>query len=224
MHTLVLRLAAPMQSWGTDSRYETRRTERIPTKSGIVGLIAAALGLQRNDDISFLRELEIGIRVDQAGTVQKDFQTASNPHNSYITYRYYLSDAAFVVGISSPSKDLLEQIENALKKPVFPLYLGRRAFPPTLPLILRPTADLSLQEALIQAPYQGKNTGTPTVELPIFMTGTEGNFVKRVLDDPITFGERQREYAPRYISEFKIRIPVKEEDEIFDHDVMEEFS
>lgn len=224
MYTLVLRLAAPMQSWGTDSRYETRRTDRIPTKSGIVGLIAAALGLDRNDDISFLRKLEIGIRVDQAGTIQKDFHTASSSKDSYITYRYYLSDAIFVVGISSPSKDLLERIEDALKKPVFPLYLGRRAFPPTLPLILRPTANLSLQEALIQVRYQGKKTESSTIEVPLFITGTEGDFVKRVLDDPLTFGERQREYAPRYISEFRIRIPVQEEDEAFDHDVMEEFS
>ena len=45
MATLLLRLAAPLQSWGSDSKFETRKTDREPTKSGVVGLLAAALGL-----------------------------------------------------------------------------------------------------------------------------------------------------------------------------------
>ena len=45
MAVLMLRLAAPMQSWGTDSKFEVRKTNREPTKSGVVGLLAAALGL-----------------------------------------------------------------------------------------------------------------------------------------------------------------------------------
>ncbi|MGM9961156.1 MAG: type I-E CRISPR-associated protein Cas5/CasD [Allobaculum sp.] len=226
MYTLLLRLAAPMQSWGTDSLYENRRTERIPTKSGIIGLIAAALGLHRSDDISFLRDLEIGVRVDQAGIIQKDYHTAVNPKSkkAYVTNRYYLSDAIFVVGVSSPSKELLERIEYALKHPAFPLYLGRRAFPPTLPLVPDPPTSLSLKEALIQTPYQGKKKTSGTVELPIFLTGTDGNFVERLLDDPITFSEKHREYGPRYISEFTIRIPIEEADKVLEHDVMEEFS
>lgn len=44
MATLLLRLAAPLQSWGSDSKFETRKTGREPTKSGVVGLLAAALG------------------------------------------------------------------------------------------------------------------------------------------------------------------------------------
>lgn len=47
MATLLLRLAAPLQSWGSDSKFETRKTDREPTKSGVVGLLAAALGLRR---------------------------------------------------------------------------------------------------------------------------------------------------------------------------------
>ena len=47
MATLLLRLAAPLQSWGSDSKFETRKTDREPTKSGVVGLLAAALGLPR---------------------------------------------------------------------------------------------------------------------------------------------------------------------------------
>ena len=47
MATLLLRLAAPLQAWGSDSKFETRKTNREPTKSGVIGLLAAALGLRR---------------------------------------------------------------------------------------------------------------------------------------------------------------------------------
>ena len=47
MATLLLRLAAPMQAWGCGSKFDTRRTNREPTKSGVVGLLAAALGIRR---------------------------------------------------------------------------------------------------------------------------------------------------------------------------------
>ena len=45
MSTLLLRLAGPMQSWGTDSKFDVRRTGREPSKSGVIGLVAAALGI-----------------------------------------------------------------------------------------------------------------------------------------------------------------------------------
>ena len=65
MSTLLLRLAAPMQSWGTDSKFEWRRTERAPTKSSVIGLIAAALGRMRNESIDDLKALRFGVRVDK---------------------------------------------------------------------------------------------------------------------------------------------------------------
>ena len=48
MATLLLRLAAPLQAWGADSKFEPRKTAREPTKSGVIGLLAAALGLRRD--------------------------------------------------------------------------------------------------------------------------------------------------------------------------------
>ena len=44
MSVLLVRLAGPMQSWGSQSRFSHRDTEREPTKSGVVGLLSAALG------------------------------------------------------------------------------------------------------------------------------------------------------------------------------------
>lgn len=61
MATLLLRLAAPLQSWGIDSKFDTRKTEREPSKSGVMGLLAAALGYKRYeaDKLSQLNELRL---------------------------------------------------------------------------------------------------------------------------------------------------------------------
>ena len=74
--TLLLRFAGVLQSWGTDSRFEIRRTETIPTKSGIIGFLAAALGRRRDEDIDDLADLKIGVRADQPGALISDFHTA----------------------------------------------------------------------------------------------------------------------------------------------------
>ena len=81
MATLLLRLAAPLQSWGADSKFETRKTEREPTKSGVIGLLAAALGLRRDDDAGLqpLCGLRFGVRIDREGELLVDFHTAGNP-------------------------------------------------------------------------------------------------------------------------------------------------
>lgn len=127
MSTLLLRLAGPVQSWGIDSKFEVRRTENAPSKSGVTGLLAAALGIQRNEDISSLNQLRTGSQ-DGSGrkTFKMDFHTAHSEKNSYITTRYYLSDAIFLVGLECEDKGFLQKLEYALKHPAFPLFLGRR--------------------------------------------------------------------------------------------------
>ena len=106
MSTLLLRLAGPVQSWGIDSKFEVRRTENAPSKSGVTGLLAAALGIQRNEDISSLNQLRLGVRTDQEGRLLKDFHTAHSEKNSYITTRYYLSDAIFLVGLECEDTEI----------------------------------------------------------------------------------------------------------------------
>lgn len=61
MATLLLRLAAPLQAWGADSKFETRKTGREPTKSGVIGLLAAALGLRRDEREALLRLTGCGL-------------------------------------------------------------------------------------------------------------------------------------------------------------------
>lgn len=135
MATLLLRLAGPLQSWGVESKFEVRRTMKFPTKSGVIGILAAALGYSREDPLDELNKLKFGVRVDREGKLIRDFHTAIG-EKPYITNRYYLSDAIFLVGLESDDDNFLNAIEKALKNPVFPIFLGRRSCPPTMPLIL----------------------------------------------------------------------------------------
>ena len=128
MATLLLRLAAPLQAWGADSKFETRKTGREPTKSGVVGLLAAALGLRRDEREALLRltGLRFGVRVEREGQLLVDYHTAKtqDEKTSYVTYRHYLQDAVFLAGIESEDAALLQQLQQALLHPVFQLYLG----------------------------------------------------------------------------------------------------
>ena len=103
MATLLLRLAAPLQAWGADSKFETRKTGREPTKSGVIGLLAAALGLRRDEREALLRltGLRVGVRVEREGQLLVDYHTAKtqDEKTSYVTYRHYLQDAVFLAGI-----------------------------------------------------------------------------------------------------------------------------
>lgn len=159
MSTLLLRLAAPMQAWGTDSKFDVRQTAREPSKSGVVGLLAAALGTHRDDDamLERLSMLHFGVRVEQEGTLLRDFHMVRTADGtSYLTHRYYLADAVFLVGLESDDEEWLTELNAALQNPVFPLFLGRRSCPPTLPLTLgiRPTG---LRQALRDEPWQASD-------------------------------------------------------------------
>ena len=82
-----------------------------------------------------------------------DYHTAKtqDEKTSYVTYRHYLQDAVFLAGIESTDTALLQQLQQALLHPAFPLYLGRRCCPPTLPLCLG-VCPGSLQEVLQAEP------------------------------------------------------------------------
>ena len=150
---LVLRLAGPMQSWGSSSRFTRRSTEAFPTKSGIVGLLAAAQGRRRTDPIEDLAELRMAARVDQPGELLRDFHTAHREGSPMpLSDRFYQADAVFVAFVEG-SAELIEGLAEALRRPVFPLYLGRRSCPPTMPLFLQVHEGKSW-EIITQLPWQ----------------------------------------------------------------------
>jgi len=155
MTVLSLLLAGPLQAWGSESRFTTRATDDAPTKSGVIGLLAAAKGLRRTDPIEDLVGLRFGVRIDQPGEILRDFQTARSLDGRDampLSYRYYRADARYVVGLEA-DRPLLEGLVEALLHPVYPLYLGRRSCPPSEPLtpILH---EVGLERFLLDEPWR----------------------------------------------------------------------
>lgn len=120
-----------MQAWGVDSRFEIRKTNREPTKSGATGLLAAALGLRRDASLEKLAALRFGVRVDREGKLLRDFHMVHQQGGKqavFVTERYYLCDAVFLVGFYGEDEAWMRQLEEAVSHPVFPLFLGRRSW------------------------------------------------------------------------------------------------
>ncbi len=220
--TLLLRLAGPMQSWGTQSRFRDRDAGAEPSKSGVVGLLCAALGLPRSAPVADLAALRMGVRVDRPGVVRVDYQTAGGTHRpgerygvaraenpgteTSVSRRAYLTDAAFLVGLEAVTEEqvaLLAELDRALAAPVWPLYLGRKGYVPGCPVRL-PDAppegpglrDGPLEESLGAYPWN-RVTGERArlvIELPAGGTSSEARN-----DWPLSFEPLDRRYATRYV-------------------------
>ena len=110
MGTLLMRLAAPLQSWGAEAKFDWRKTNREPTKSGVIGLLAAALGRRRDDSLEDLNRLRFGVRVDQEGELLHDFHMVRGTKSSYVTTRDYQSDAVYLAGVESSDEEFLKRL------------------------------------------------------------------------------------------------------------------
>lgn len=195
MAVLLLRLAAPLQAWVSSSKFIVHSTEREPTKSGVIGMIAAALGIQRNDDpqkLVPLTTLRFGVRADKEGVLLKDFHMVHGYKIADVTERYYLSDAVFLVALESDDKSLLESIASALQNPVYPLYLGRKSCPPTLPIVLGVKGE-DILTALKTEPYLYKNAHRKSVRISYEVT-SGGAMVQ---DIPLSFSQLHRKHGWR---------------------------
>lgn len=200
--TLLLRLAGPMQSWGTRSRFDRRDTGLEPSKSGVVGLLCAALGRPRTADISDLAGLTMAVRVDQPGTVGVDYQTVEgvpsadgrgSPQTVQST-RWYLADAAFLVAVEG-SSDLIDSLALALERPKWFLTLGRKSYVPTPPLFID-TAPGGIDEALRSTPWLATNHGEEghrkeSVQLRVVRDSTPADAHHWVVDHPVSFEPRR---------------------------------
>lgn len=192
--TLLLRLEGPMQSWGYRSRFDYRDTALEPTRSGVIGLVCAAMGIARGEPIHRFDGLRFGVRVDKEGRVERDYHIAlkvikadGSGKDTVVSYRDYLADARFTVGLESSDKRLLDEIAASLRSPVWPLFLGRKSFPLALPL-LKPT-DVPLPGGLEEHLLTGEK-GTRVV--------IEDRSGERTQHDwPLCFGARR--FKPRFI-------------------------
>lgn len=181
---LILRLWGPMASWGGIAVGEQRQTWTRPSRSGVLGIVAAALGYQRADQAahaSLEHGIGLAIRVDNPGRPMRDYHTAQSPSsernrrwtsrydevrnsaklNTILSDRDYLTEASAVValwlrpGCHVPPLPVLAQ---KLRTPSFALYLGRKASPMGLPMLPRLGAAKSLFEALSQFDTQERET------------------------------------------------------------------
>jgi CRISPR system Cascade subunit CasD len=186
MSSLILHLHGPMQSWGFDAHSDDRPSERFPTKSALVGLLAGALGRSRGSDVVDLAQLEVVVRVDRAGEVMRDYHTIGAGYGSgkripladgnpgrataVVSKRYYLSDAAFTVAISG-DLSLVNALDEAVRNPRWALALGRRSCPPAEPFALGMTDEEPITYLRDVLPVVRRH-------------GVSGNSVLFVADDP----------------------------------------
>lgn len=205
MPTLVLALDGPLQSWGVTGRFVTRSTQKIPTKSGVLGMIAAAQGRYRTDSVADLLDLSFAVRTDQQGSLLRDFQTEIDwrpkaPKSKPLTNRWYLQDFKFTVAVGG-DRELLETLDAALRAPEFPLYLGRRSCPPA-GRIPRGIVDAEPVDALKQAPWLAaawyRKKQPKTLDLPVSRDVRAGEVPdEQIRDAPVSFDPRDRRYELR---------------------------
>lgn len=169
--TLFLRLEGPLQSWGgQESKFVIRRTSRSPTKSGVFGILCAALGIPRplahKEWLPTLATLHMGVRIDEPGVRWWDYHTVGarmpmaiaegegkTKPGAMLTRREYLCDASFLVALQG-EQSLVEKLEAAIRRPQSTLYLGRKSCLPSRPMLQYPLGDFpDLGSALKSAPW-----------------------------------------------------------------------
>lgn len=204
MSTLLLRLSGPLQSWGVSSKFNNRSTEKEPSKSGVIGMVASALGRPRDAPLDDLSALRFGVRVDQPGKLIRDYHTAHNPEDeklAYITNRYYLSDATFLVGLEG-DREMLEGLDQAIQTPFYPLFLGRRSCPPSGKISLG-IRDANLEEALASEPWLASDwyakRQPKEISLDVVIDSQVPGCGYLQKDNPISFSEKNRRYSTRAV-------------------------
>lgn len=224
MSTLVLELSGPLQSWGDGSRFVRRATRPLPSKSGVLGLLAAAQGRRRSDPLEDLANLKFGVRQDQAGALVRDFQTAIDWRNGKslpLSQRYYLSDAKYLAMVEG-DRNLLEGLAEAVRSPMFPLYLGRRSCPPDRPLF-RGICEGSVKDAIENEPWVAsswwRKQQPQKVRLLWTRDATPGEKPDGSLHDvPVSFDPRHRQYGWRDVVQNWLTVDNPEGRNMPDHD------
>lgn len=216
MPTLLLRLSGPLQAWGTSSRFSQRQTERFPSKSGLIGLLAAADGRRRTENIEDLAQLSVGVRADQPGRVMRDFQTARSldgKRNMPLSNRYYLQDAVFVAGIYSDDADMIEKLAAAIRSPYFPLYLGRRSCVPDRSIYIDVVPE-GLVAALKSTPWQAspsyRKKRKNRVERLELIYDAEDDTSEVLRDYPVSFNPEHRQYSLRPVQRSEVEIVIED--------------
>ena len=162
MPALAFYIDSPLQSWGLSSKFDVRQTNRFPTKSAVVGLIAAALGIDKHgpdegEALSAITDCRLTVvRMDKLAASPRlvDFHTVGGgydktkstwekmsiprkasgaPFGTVLTRRSYLTDASFAA-ILEGSRETLDTVRDALLDPKWGVWFGRKHCLPASPL------------------------------------------------------------------------------------------
>jgi CRISPR system Cascade subunit CasD len=233
---LVLRLAGTLQSWGDRSTFNRRETRPEPTKSGVIGLLAAAAGRPREAPLEDLLQLSLGVRVDQPGSLLRDYHTVSDYRGrplpqagvsatgiqkptspakyTHVTQRFYLQDAVFVAAVAGPAA-LVDTLADAVARPAFPLALGRRSCVPTQPISLGVRTG-TLEEVLRDEPWQAseparqahaRRHGRRPSHIDLPVTLDDIDGDDVLNDVPLSFAPRDRRFTSRRIRHTWLPVP-----------------
>lgn len=217
VRTILLKLAGPLQSWGTNSHFETRHTDLYPSKSGILGIVAGSLGLKRDDNtnIKKLNELLFATRIDQEGMILRDFQISAKYkangtfERNYVSNRYYLSDAIFIVSLSHEDKEYIQKIYQALKKPYFQQFMGRRSLPVNYDFIIS-VEDEEPIKLLKEIPwqankyYQSRHSNELTIYADKKLIDNKTEILRK--DNVLSFSQKNREFEYRTEGLLKVKV------------------
>ena len=236
-NTLLLRLAGPMQSWGTSSQLQIRRTDDYPSRSGVLGIILCAMGISREDsrrELEQLTQLTMGVRVDRSGDKGWDYHTtgagfgilsaegrikttaSTGEFETQLSRRQYLYDASFLVALQGPSI-IVEACADALEDPVWPVFLGRKSCVPSEPVFSGLDHFTDLSNALSSLPWQarpderGRYAHGSTRTLDAYLDRTEDSTHptdgRLVYDVPRVFGFHS--HGPRWVIADQVTVLVE---------------
>jgi CRISPR system Cascade subunit CasD len=212
-----------MQSWGTASRFDQRDTGKEPSKSGVIGLLAAAMGIDRENwaDLEPLTRLQMGVRHDRPGTHKQDYQTAGcasedtiikadgkPSKDGVVSRRHYLADAAFLVGLEAGDRSLLVEAHAHLKSPVWLLSLGRKSYVASEPIwVEEGVQDAPLQEVLTRWPWIAarRRWEEPPEELLVSWESLDGTGTLKM--DQLLSSFAQRRFGARFVRSQWIPFP-----------------
>ena len=217
MKTILLKFSGPLQSYGTSSHFQTRYTDYYPSKSAVLGLLAACLGYRRDEEekLRELSTLKFAVRIDQQGGLLKDYHIAITDKEiveipqTYVTNRYYLEDALFVVALSGMD-ELIDTLTKAIKSPYFQPFMGRRSLPVPVDFFLGESAE-DILDSLRKLPWQaatwykkkkGKQGIGEKIPLEVYADEeilAEGKIIRSKLrrDVPVSFSQKGRQFAFR---------------------------
>ena len=211
MKHLALFLRAPLQSWGVSGRFGERPTMSFPSRSGVLGLLAAATGIDRSDDIWLERasKMRFSVRAYRTGSRLSDYHTVGGgydkdclrerrcipakaedgkPGNTALTRREYLQDAVFGVVISGDDESFLEQVANGVQDPVWGVWLGRKSCIPTEPVFAGLVDSEDAAWNLLKK--RTERLESPDVQLASVVECEPGRADDLIPDVPLSFARR----------------------------------